>query len=223
MRAIRLASGATQAPIAGRAGVSQSLYSRVERGLGWSQKVSTMARIARALDADLVVDLRYRGGRVDRLIDRAHAAIVETVVATLRSAGWETVVEYSFNVFGERGSVDILAWHAATRTLLLVEVKSRLTDLQAMFHSLGRKLRLVPNEASRTRLGPARGGPDRRRARHERDPIDRAAAPSHVRFDLACGGLRSGVGSGRLAGLSPGSGWSRGRPFESGQPDAPAG
>lgn len=149
MRAIRLASGATQAPIAGRAGVSQSLYSRVERGLGWSQKVSTMARIARALDADLVVDLRYRGGRVDRLIDRAHAAIVETVVATLRSAGWETVVEYSFNVFGERGSVDILAWHAATRTLLLVEVKSRLTDLQAMFHSLGRKLRLVPNEARR--------------------------------------------------------------------------
>jgi transcriptional regulator with XRE-family HTH domain len=149
MRAIRIRSGATQATVAARAGVSQSVYSRVERGLGSSLKVSTLSRIASALGADLVVDLRFQGGLVDRLIDRAHAAIVEIVVAALRSAGWETIVEYSLTVFGERGSVDILAWHAATRTLLIVEVKSRLTDLQAMFHSLGRKLRLVPDEARR--------------------------------------------------------------------------
>lgn len=149
MRAIRIALGATQSTIAARAGVSQSVYSRVERGLGSNQKVSTMARIATALDADLVVDLRYRGGRVDRLIDRMHASIVEIVVATLRSAAWETIVEYSFNVYGERGSVDVLGWHAASRTLVIIEVKSRLTDLQAMFHALGRKLRLVPAEARR--------------------------------------------------------------------------
>ena len=43
----------------------------------------------------------------------------------------------------------MLAWHAATRTLLIVEVKSRFTDLQAMLLSLGRKLRLVPDHARR--------------------------------------------------------------------------
>jgi transcriptional regulator with XRE-family HTH domain len=149
MRAIRLSIGATQATIASRAGVSQSVYSRVERGGATTEKLSTMARIAAALDADLVVDLRYKGGLVDRLIDRAHATIVEYLVNRLRRAGWETVVEFSFNVFGERGSVDILAWHAATRTLLIVEVKSRFTDLQAMLLSLGRKLRLVPDQARR--------------------------------------------------------------------------
>ncbi len=149
MRAIRRATGATQAAIAERAGVSQSVYSRAERGRAPGLKLATLDRIATALDADLVVDLRYQGGRADRLIDRAHAAIVEVVLGLLRASGWETVVEFSFNVFGERGSVDILAWHAATRTLLIVEVKSRFTDLQEMLLSLGRKLRLVPDVARR--------------------------------------------------------------------------
>ena len=149
MRAIRLSGRRSQAAIARRAGISQSVYSRAERGQIGDLKVSTVAAIASALEADLILDLRYGGGRIDRLIDRAHAALVEHVLRHLRFAGWEVVVEFSFNVFGERGSVDVLAWHARTRTLLIVEVKSRLTDLQDMLMSLGRKLRLVPDEARR--------------------------------------------------------------------------
>jgi transcriptional regulator with XRE-family HTH domain len=149
LRAIRLAAGEAQAVVSARAGVSQSAYSRAERGLVSGLTVATLGRVASALDAELVVELRYRGGGIDRLIDRVHAALVEHVVKHLRSAGWEPVLEFSFNVFGERGSVDILAWHAATRTLLIVEVKSRFTDLQAMLLSLSRKLRLVPDEARR--------------------------------------------------------------------------
>lgn len=135
--------------VAARAGLSQSAYSRAERGLVAGLTLSALDRVASALDAELVVELRYRGGAIDRLIDRVHAALVEHVVKHLRSAGWDPVVEFSFNVFGERGSVDILAWHAATRTLLIVEVKSRFTDLQAMLLSLSRKLRLVPDETRR--------------------------------------------------------------------------
>ena len=149
MRAIRLSMHSSQALVAGRAGISQPVYSRAERGQIAGLKVSTVAAIASALEADLVLDLRYRAGRIDRLIDRAHAALVEHVLRHLRSAGWEVVVEFSFNVFGERGSVDVLAWHAPTRTLLIVEVKSRMTDLQDMLLSLGRKLRLVPDEVRR--------------------------------------------------------------------------
>ena len=58
--------------------------------------------------------------------------------------GWEVLVEYGFNHYGDRGSVDVLAWHEDSRTLLIVEVKSRLTDLQAAFTSFARKLRIVP-------------------------------------------------------------------------------
>jgi hypothetical protein len=65
-------------------------------------------------------------------------------VQTLRALGWSVRVEYSFNDFGDRGSVDVLAWHPAERVLLIVEVKTRLTDLQAMLSSLGRKIRIVP-------------------------------------------------------------------------------
>jgi transcriptional regulator with XRE-family HTH domain len=148
-RAIRIAAGESQTVIAKRAGVSQSVYSDAERGAVAGLKIATLDRIASALGADLSVTLMYRGGLADRLVDRVHASIVEIVVATLRSAGWETIVEFSFNVFGERGSVDVLAWHATTRTLLIVEVKSRFTDLQAMLQSLGRKLRLVPDEVRR--------------------------------------------------------------------------
>ena len=54
------------------------------------------------------------------------------------------MVEYTFNHYGERGSVDVVAYHAGHRALLIVEVKTRLTDLQAFLASFGRKLRVVP-------------------------------------------------------------------------------
>ena len=86
---------------------------------------------------------------VDRLIDRAHASIVEHVVRELRDLGWEVLVEFGFNHYGDRGSVDVLAWHPATRTLLIVEVKSLLTDLQATFTSLAPRCAIVPMLARR--------------------------------------------------------------------------
>ena len=145
MRAVRLHLGVTQDEVAGRAGLSQSVYSRAERGQLAGMTVGALDRIAAALGATLIVDLRYQGGLGDRLVDAGHAALVEYVVRLLRDRGWEVEFEFSFNVFGERGSVDVLAWHAATRTLLIVEAKTRFTDLQAMLLSLATKLRLVPN------------------------------------------------------------------------------
>lgn len=150
IRSIREHLGKTQSEVAGDAGVSQGAVSRSERGLIGELPVDLVSRIVSAMGASLYLDIRYQGGVGDRLLDRVHAALVDHVVATLR-ADWEVVVEYTFNQFGERGSVDVLAWHARTRTLLIVEVKSALTDLQAMLLSLGRKLRLMPDIVRRER------------------------------------------------------------------------
>jgi transcriptional regulator with XRE-family HTH domain len=150
LRAIRESQGRTQGEVADAARVSQSALSRVERGMVGHITMSVLDRITSALDASLFVDVRYRGGMADRLLDRVHAALVDHVVAQLRD-GWEVIVEFTFNEFGERGSVDILAWHAGTRTLLIIEVKSRFTDLQAMLASFGRKVRLVPGIVARER------------------------------------------------------------------------
>ncbi|HET7494299.1 MAG TPA: helix-turn-helix transcriptional regulator [Candidatus Limnocylindrales bacterium] len=151
MRAIRLHDHLTQRRVAKRAGLSQAAYSRAERGQISGMTLDTLERIVDALGGRLAIDIRYRGGLGDRLIDAAHAALVDYVVGILRRRGWLAELEYSFNVFGDRGSVDILAWHAATRTLLIVEVKSRFTDLQAMLLALARKLRVVPDAVRRDR------------------------------------------------------------------------
>jgi hypothetical protein len=137
--------------VARRAGRSQSVYSRAESGDLSGMTIGSLERIVAALGATVVVEVRYRGGLGDRLVDAAHAALVEFVVGFLRRESWEVEIEFAFNVFGDRGSVDVLAWHARTRTLLIVEVKSRFTDLQAMLLSLARKLRVVPDVVRRDR------------------------------------------------------------------------
>jgi hypothetical protein len=64
------------------------------------------------ITADLVV--KWNGPELDRLMDARHARVVKAWIARL-GPEWEVVVEYSFNHYGYRGSVDVLAWHAANR------------------------------------------------------------------------------------------------------------
>ena len=41
--------------------------------------------------------------------------------------------EVSFSVYGERGSIDILAFHASTGSLLVIEIKSVVPDMQSIW------------------------------------------------------------------------------------------
>lgn len=142
--AVRRDKRLRQRDVGRSARIGQSVVSRVERGRIDGVTVRTLERIASALELDLRIELRGRAGDIDRLVDRDHARLVELVVARLTAEGWEIVVEYTFNHYGERGSVDVLAYHPEHRALLIVEVKTRLTDLQAFLASFGRKLRVVP-------------------------------------------------------------------------------
>ena len=151
IRAVRLHMGLRQRDVAIAASVSQSVVSRAERGRLDLVSIPHLDRIGEALRIQFHLDARWLDGDVDRLIDRAHASIVEVVVDMLRGDGWEVIVEYGFNHYGDRGSVDVLAWHPLERTLLIVEVKSRLTDLQATFTSLATKVRVVPKLVRRER------------------------------------------------------------------------
>jgi transcriptional regulator with XRE-family HTH domain len=137
--------------VVARAGVSRETISRLERGLADGMTVGHLRAISRAIDMPSIVVLGWRGPEIDRLRDRLHAAIVETAAASLSNSGWSVVPEYTFSVYGERGSVDVLAWHAATRVLLIGEVKTRIWDLQDLLSSLDRKRRLVPDLLRRER------------------------------------------------------------------------
>ena len=87
--------------------------------------------------------LTWQGEGLDRLLDAKHAATVEQVVSILTLAGWLVATEVSFNIYGERGSIDILAFHRTSRVLLVVEVKSVVPDVQATLVTLDRKERLA--------------------------------------------------------------------------------
>lgn len=151
VRAVRHDHRLRQSDVARIAGVDQSVVSDLENGRLEGVSLRSSRKIAAALGVDLVIDARWRGGTADRLLDRGHAAIVEIVTARLVASGWVVEPEFSFNSFGDRGSVDVLGWHPARRALLIVEVKTELTDLQAMLMSMSKKVRIVPEIVERQR------------------------------------------------------------------------
>lgn len=110
--------------------------------------IGTLQRVAQALDASLVIEVRWRGGALDRLLDERHAALAAAVATILRSDGWHVEVEVSYSRYGERGSIDILAWHAPSRTLLVVEIKSELTSIEGKLRKHDQKVRLAPAVAA---------------------------------------------------------------------------
>ncbi len=146
-RALRHRLGWRQEDLAARAGVSRGLISLIERGRIEEVSIRRLRRAARELDADYVAILRWRGGDLDRLIDEGHATLVGRAAALLRGDGWEVRIELSYSVYGERGSIDILAWHAPTRLLLVVEVKSELVAIEATLRKHDEKVRLAPRIA----------------------------------------------------------------------------
>jgi transcriptional regulator with XRE-family HTH domain len=144
MRALRRRRGWTQDEVARRAGVSRSLLARVERGEGDRCAVRTLEKLAAALGSRVSVRMLWQGEELDRLLDADHAALVDEVVRRLVRLGWEVRPEQTFAIRGERGSIDILAFHAGSRQLLVIEVKSVVPDIQAMLTGLDRKARLGP-------------------------------------------------------------------------------
>lgn len=147
-RALRIRHGWRQEDLGARIGVSHGLISKIERGLLASVSLGTLERVATALEARLDVGIRWRGEQLDRLLDEGHARLVEAVVRLLVEFGWEATVEVTFAVYGERGSIDVLAWHAATGRLLVIEVKTVMPDAQSMLATLDRKVRLAPGIAA---------------------------------------------------------------------------
>jgi transcriptional regulator with XRE-family HTH domain len=144
VKAVRVHARMTQDDVSDLAGVDRSVMTDLEHGRLEQVSLRTARRLCKPLEIELVVEARWRGGAVDRLVDRDHAAVVNHVIDVLTAAGWTVEAEFTFNEFGDRGSVDIVAWHAERRVIVIIEVKSVLTDLQAMLMSLSRKVRVVP-------------------------------------------------------------------------------
>jgi transcriptional regulator with XRE-family HTH domain len=148
LRAIRRQLAWRQVDLADRARVAQSTVSLLEPGRIDGLSVRALRHICSAMDADLVLVIRWRGGDLDRILDERHARLGAQFVRRLEELGWTVFPEMTFSIYGERGSIDLLAWHSETRTLLVVELKSELTSVEETLRRLDVKDRLAARFAA---------------------------------------------------------------------------
>jgi transcriptional regulator with XRE-family HTH domain len=148
LRMLRIKKSWRQVDVAEAAGLSRAAVSRHELGLLDDANVGAVRLHAAALGLRAELVLVGRGGDLAKMTDEEHAAIVEHIAATLIEHGWLVDAETSFNHYGDRGRFDLLAFHPATGRLLIVEVKTELTDLQDLLGVLNVKERLAGRVAT---------------------------------------------------------------------------
>jgi len=148
-RAIRLRLGLRQVDVSARAKVSRSVVSIIERGRTERLSIGTLEAVLAVLGARLESKLLWQGTELDRLIDAGHAALAASVKERLERWSWHVRVEVSYSHYGERGRIDLLAWHPVAHVLLVVEIKTDLVDVQALLGSMDVKVRLAPRLAER--------------------------------------------------------------------------
>lgn len=143
IRALRRRRGWRQLDLALAAGVSQALVSLIERGHADRVLLANVFAVCAALEARVSLEVRWRAGELDRLLDQDHAALVAAISKLLSAWGWDVQLEVTYAIYGANGSVDVLAWHAPTRTLLVIEIKTEVTSAEATMRKLDEKARLA--------------------------------------------------------------------------------
>ena len=142
IRAARIRKGWRQGDLARAGGASDSTVSRVERGHLDQLGLGTIRRIAHVLDVRVELLPRSRAANLDRVVNAAHAAVAEATLRWLATiGGWVVRPEVSFSRYGERGVIDIVAWHALRRALLVIELKTAIIDVGELLGMLDRKVR----------------------------------------------------------------------------------
>ena len=189
IRLVRQRRGMRQQDVAKRARVSQATVSRIERGQVGQQSIDVVRAVAASLDIRVDLVARWRAGDLDRLLNSRHSAFHESVSRMFRDQlpAWILAPEVSFSIYGERGVIDILAWHPGRRALLVIELKTDLADMNELIGTLDRKRRLARKVAAERRWDPVSVSawliitPSRtnRRRVEAHEAMLRAALPDH--------------------------------------------
>jgi transcriptional regulator with XRE-family HTH domain len=143
LRESRTALRLTQAQAAGRAGVSQPFWSRLERGLITSVSIETLASCTAAVGVQLAAFIEARpGASLPRDIE--HLRRQELVVSVARSGGWRARPEYGIDPSAAWSrSIDVLLDRLDGAELAVVELEDLLADGGSAMRGLADKVAAV--------------------------------------------------------------------------------
>jgi transcriptional regulator with XRE-family HTH domain len=156
LRLLRQRKGWRQQDLGNRAGVSATTIARIERGSLASIPIGRIRRVAEILGARFDTIVRWQGADLGRLLDARHAAMHETMARLLGGLdGWQFEPEVSFSIYGERGIIDILAWHPGRRMLLVIELKTEVVEVSGLLGTMDQRRRLAREISARFGWQPA--------------------------------------------------------------------
>lgn len=147
LRRARIGSGRLQREIAGRAGISQSFYSRIERGFGSHVSLETLAACAIACDTQLAAFLEALPG-ASLPHDIEHVRRQQAVIALAVHGGWHAMPERPIDPDARRSrSIDVMLERTARREVTVVEIVDLITDAGATFRGHSDKVHAMRREA----------------------------------------------------------------------------
>ena len=137
MRALRLRRRLRQVDASEAAGIPRRVAILIEGGRLERVRFGDIRSYARGLGARFDGSVLWQGADLDRMLNRGHARLHEAMATWLAAVGgWLIVPEVSFAYRGDRGVIDIVAWHAASRTLLVIELKTRIVDVNDLMATM---------------------------------------------------------------------------------------
>ena len=155
-RDTRRALGRSQRTIADEVGVTRAHISAIERGTA-NPSIDIIERLIRALGLELEIDARPPTVIGDhRTQDRVHSRCSAYVERRLVRMDWQVAREVEVTHGRSHGWIDLLAYDPRSRTLLVIEVKTRLDDVGAIERQLGWYTRSAQDVARRLGWAPRR-------------------------------------------------------------------
>ncbi len=106
--------------------------------------MATLRAVFASMEATVELQPRWRGGDLDRLLDERHASIVTGAAAYLVGWGWLTTPEVTYSVYGERGSIDLLAVRESASAAVMLEIKTSINSAEELLRKTDAKMRLLP-------------------------------------------------------------------------------
>jgi transcriptional regulator with XRE-family HTH domain len=134
-RETRVGQAMTQQRLAEHVGVTHGYIAKIERGRA-NPTLEMVARIASALGLELALSIRQPLVLGADQRDIVHAWCSGYVDRRLVADGWLTAREVELVHGRSHGWIDILAFDPRTRTLLVIEIKTRLDDVGAVERQL---------------------------------------------------------------------------------------